>query len=86
MFTIIIELRVAYSARNFAKSSFFESGNFKMQGCQWYVVKRIKSTVATKGNIEKSLQHLLIISGGFHFFNKTDLKQYLFKRIRLKAS
>ena len=81
MFTIIIEHRFAYSARNFAKSSFSDVRNFETQSCQWYVAKRIKSTVADKGNSGKSLQHLFIISSDFHFFNETDLKQYLFKRI-----
>ena len=50
------------------------SRNFEMQGCQWYVVKRIKSTFADKGNSEKSLKHLFIISSDFHFFNETDLE------------
>ena len=28
--------------------------------------------------IEQGLGHLLITSSSFHFFNKTDLEQYLF--------
>ena len=86
MFTIIIEHRVAYSTKNFAKSYFFVVTKFRYAGCQWYLVKRIKSTIADKGNSGKSLQHLFVISSDFHFFNETDLEQYLFKRIRLKAS
>ena len=36
------------------------SQNFETQGCQWYGVKRIKSSFANKRNMEQGLGHLFI--------------------------
>ena len=37
-----------------------------------------------RGTVKKGLWHLLITSSSSHFFNKTDLEQYLFKTARSK--
>ena len=59
-----------------------------MQGCQWYKGKRIKSIFVDKGNSGLRFgapRYYLKYSS--HFFNKTDLEQYLFKaRIRINCS
>ena len=47
--------------------------NCKMQGCQWYLVKRIKALSQIKGIVEKDLGHLLVLqSPQALFFNKTN--------------
>ena len=56
---------------------FVMSQNCKKQGCQWYVVKRIKTYFRIVENAGRGLGHLFIISSSSHFFNKTNFKQYL---------
>ena len=51
---------------------FVMSQNCKMQGCQWYGVKRIKSIFPKKGNVGKGFEHHFITSSSSHVFNKTD--------------
>ena len=60
---------------------FLMSQKFKMQGCQWYGVKWIKSIFANKGIVEQGLRQLFITSSGSYFFHKADLEQnrYLLK-------
>ena len=50
------------------------------QGCQRYVVKRIKSTVFLRiwGIVELGLGHLFVTSSSTHLFNKTDHEQCLY--------
>ena len=43
----------------------------------------VNSIFANKGNGEKHLGHLFIISSSSHFFNKTDFELYLFKKLVL---
>ena len=70
MFDYGIEHRVSYSARNEAKSFFFDViAKFETQGCQWYEVKQIKSIFADKGNVEQGLGlSLLPTSTSSYFF------------------
>ena len=49
---LIVEHRVVYSARNFAKPSFSNVRNFETQVCEWYGIKRIKFIFVDKGNSE----------------------------------
>ena len=44
---------------------FVMSQNYKKQGCQWYVVKRIKTYFCIVEIVEKGLGHLFITSKGF---------------------
>ena len=57
------------------RMSFVKPRNYKMQSCQWYRVKRTKTSFANKGNCGKRFGHLFIISSSSHFFNKTDFEQ-----------
>ena len=41
--------------------------------------KGVNGIFANKRNWGKYLGHLFITSSSFHFFNKTDFKQYFFK-------
>ena len=61
------------------------SRNFRTKDCQWYVVKRIKSFCGWREKWKKFAAPR-ITSSSFHFFSKTDLEQYLFKKITVKAS
>ena len=54
------------------------------QNCKMMVANGTESNelnriFANKGNCGKVLGHLFITSSNSHFFNKTDLEQYLFK-------
>ena len=46
---------------------------------QLYIVKPIKSILPYNGIVKQGLGHLYIILSSSHFFNKTDLEQFLFK-------
>ena len=59
-----------------------------MQGCQWYEGKRIKPIFVGKGNSGQRFgAPCYYLKYSSHFFNKTDLEQYLFKaHIRINCS
>ena len=80
---LIVEYRVSYSVRTLQGHPFLMSRKFETQGCPWYGAKWIKSIFADRGILEQGLGHLLITSTSSHFFNKTDLEQYLFNYISL---
>ena len=56
---------------------FLMSRKLETQGCQRYVVKRIKSTVFLRiwGIVELGLGHLFITSSSTHLFNKIHHEQ-----------
>ena len=57
---------------------FLKSQNFKMKSYQWYRVKQIKLIFTNKKVVKQGLgHHFIAVSSKSHFFNKTDLKQYL---------
>ena len=79
-----IKHRVPYSARNFAKTSFFVVIRFR--NVRWPMVRNTESNglnlfLRVREIVEKGLRHLFITSNRSYFFNKIDFKQYLFKNL-----
>ena len=56
------------------------SRNFETQDCQCYGVKRIKINFPDKGNSGTRFgESFYYLSSCSHFYNETDLVQYLFE-------
>ena len=60
---------------------FLMSRKFETQGCQWYKIKRTKSSFVDKGNGETRFEAPLyyLMYSSCHF-NTPDLEQYIFKK------
>ena len=74
---------VQYFAINFKKSFFFwchKSSKCKTPKCT--ESKRLNQFSRFRGIVKQGLRHLFITSSNSHFFHKTDLELYLFKKIK----
>ena len=77
--SLIIKHRVAYSARDFTKPSFFDITKFRNAGLP--MVRKNRSDLFSRIRVilEQGSGHLFVTSSSSHLFNNTNLEQYLSK-------